>query len=458
MKVGYRHWMYRLVVSSTFVGIIGIVSACTDESIYDGNVVFTQLPVENVNDVQLEGLDYKYAHDMKIVMASIGTSLENMKVLTSDFYSARAPEISYDGKAMVFSGQKDASSSWQIWVMNFDKMEFTRVTQSDQNCTDPTWLPDGRIAFSKFIEDENTLKYHALYTIDPSGCCEQRITFQPHEDINASVMHDGRILISSRQVYPEPGDIKYLALRPDGTKAELFYQPGKDSKFVTKATEDGNGQVVFSESGISRAIQFSRPLHTGENLLKGDFGKVLSICFIGMDEFLVAMKHSAERSFGLGLIHMSNPGKEYFYYSDSDYHIVEVTFIRERQLPKKMPSRVNLELESGFIFCMNADDSNLPINLEHGKTAKVKVLGIEREIGEANVEDDGSFYVELKADESVRFLTLNAFGDTLRGPSSWMWVRPNERRGCVGCHQDREIAPENVVPKAIEKAPVAMIK
>jgi hypothetical protein len=79
-------------------------------------------------------------------------------------------------------------------------------------------------------------------------------------------------------------------------------------------------------------------------------------------------------------------------------------------------------------------------------------------IGETEVAEDGSFYLELKADQPVRFQTLNDSGDVLRGPSSWMWVRPNERRGCVGCHEDRELTPENVVPLAIEKAPVAMIK
>jgi hypothetical protein len=78
-------------------------------------------------------------------------------------------------------------------------------------------------------------------------------------------------------------------------------------------------------------------------------------------------------------------------------------------------------------------------------------------MGEAEVAEDGSFYLEMKADEPVRFQTLSATGEILRGPSLWMWVRPNERRGCVGCHENQEIAPENVVPKAMEKDPVAML-
>ena len=105
---------------------------------------------------------------------------------------------------------------------------------------------------------------------------------------------------------------------------------------------------------------------------------------------------------------------------------------------------------------MNADQSD--IEVEAGETSKIQVLGFNSVLGEVEVDEDGSFYLELKADEPVRFQTLSATGEVLRGPSSWMWVRPNERRGCVGCHENREIAPENIVPKAIEKAPFAMIK
>jgi len=26
---------------------------------------------------------------------------------------------------------------------------------------------------------------------------------------------------------------------------------------------------------------------------------------------------------------------------------------------------------------------------------------------------------------------------------SWFWVMPMERRGCIGCHEDRELTPPN---------------
>jgi hypothetical protein len=144
-----------------------------------------------------------------------------------------------------------------------------------------------------------------------------------------------------------------------------------------------------------------------------------------------------------------------FYYNNSDSHSVEPVIVMERPLPKKLPSTVNTSKESGYFICMDTNRSDIDVLDE--KATKIQVLGINSVLGEAPVSEDGSFYVEIGADQPIRFQSLDDQGEVVRGPSSWMWVRPNERRGCVGCHEDRETSPENVVPKAIERAPFAMI-
>jgi hypothetical protein len=422
-----------------------------------GKVVFTQIPVEFANIEEISTGNYRYAAGMGIAVAEMSNSLEEHEILTSDFFSARAPEISFDGKLLVFSAQKTEGDVWQIWTMGLESRKTNQVTESETNCTDPAWLPDERIVFSKQI-NENGITHHALYTIGMDGCCEQRISFHPHEDLNANVLHDGRILISSQQVYPEPGIIKYLAMRPDGTKAELFYQSDKNHQ-LGKANEDEAGHVLFTESGVLNSIKFNRPLHSGNVIQEASVGIVHSIFPISGETILASVKKPDGQTFGLANIGESQKDKGAFYYSHPEYHAVEPLIIKERPLSRKLPTRVNTELETGYFLCMDADQSELVVdNVEAGTTAKVRVLGLDDTLGEVEVSEDGSFYLELKADQPVRFQSLNDAGEVLRGPSSWMWVRPNERRGCVGCHEDREIAPENVVPKAVEKAPFAMIK
>jgi len=58
------------------------------------------------------------------------------------------------------------------------------------------------------------------------------------------------------------------------------------------------------------------------------------------------------------------------------------------------------------------------------------------------------------ADTPFRIRTLDESGNVVSGPCSWLWLRPNERRGCIGCHENPELAPENIVSLAVKKPPV----
>ncbi len=49
---------------------------------------------------------------------------------------------------------------------------------------------------------------------------------------------------------------------------------------------------------------------------------------------------------------------------------------------------------------------------------------------------------------------LDAEGRTLVKTVTPVWVRPNETRGCVGCHEDPATAPPNRRPLAVLSDPV----
>jgi len=89
-----------------------------------------------------------------------------------------------------------------------------------------------------------------------------------------------------------------------------------------------------------------------------------------------------------------------------------------------------------------------------GKSLKIEVLGTDTTYGVVQVEEDGSFYLKVMADIPFRIRTLDEDGKVVNGPCSWLWLRPNERRGCIGCHEDPELAPENRVSQAIKNPPV----
>jgi hypothetical protein len=88
------------------------------------------------------------------------------------------------------------------------------------------------------------------------------------------------------------------------------------------------------------------------------------------------------------------------------------------------------------------------------KATRIEVLGLNSSYGIVEVEEDGSFYLKAMADTPIRIQTLDESGKVINGPGAWIWLRPNERRGCIGCHEDPELAPENNAPMSVRKDPV----
>ena len=440
------------------VSALMLNAACSQKPGHLGNIVFTKAPIAVIDQSAIPSGEYRYADGLQICIGKQDSNPGEMVILTKEFSSARAPEISYDGNTMVFSAKKEKADAWQIWTLDLNDQTATRITASTDNCTDPTWLPDGRIAFSKQISDESNVQYHALFTIDPSGCCEQRITFQPHDDLNSTVMKDGRVLFSSRQLYPELGPLKYIAMRPDGTKAEQFYVPGITTETLGKACETESGKIMFSASEIFSTVNFNRPMHSLENYLIQNVASVQSVYSLETGNTLASIKKTGSSTYSLAIILTGDKTDITMEMEDGSSHLIEPVIVEQRKVPKKLPSLMNMNDPSGYIVCLNADASTIKVNEVLGKSAKIQVLDYSGLVGETDIESDGSFYVALPADQPLRFQTINGEGQVVRGPSSWIWVRPSERRGCVGCHEDSEISPENVVPKAVEKSPVAMAK
>jgi HEAT repeat protein len=81
-------------------------------------------------------------------------------------------------------------------------------------------------------------------------------------------------------------------------------------------------------------------------------------------------------------------------------------------------------------------------------------LGVEsRELGTAPLAPDGSFYVRVPADRALAIQAVDAEGRPVINELTWIYVRPGERRTCVGCHSPRPAAPRPAVPLAVRWAP-----
>lgn len=440
-----------------------ILSSCRSSSM-DGMIIFTRAVGKQMEADYVTGNSWRYIPRTSIVALNPDKHAKSLKALSDGFYSARSPEISYDGKFMLFTAQRKQNDPWQIWEMRLADSKTRQVTSYLENCTDPAYLPGGRLLFSRSAVNDSLKAGHSLYTCNLNGSDIKRITFNPHAYFASTVLNDGRILTIDKQLYPDQGNQVFMILRPDGTKEDMFYRGIDGTKIYSRGCETKHGKIVFIESdsksregGNIVSISYNRPSHSWINLtskIKGDFCTVFPL---SSGRMLVSYRQSEEDRFALYEFDSESGSLGKAIYNDKDYDILEAVVAGKHERPKKLPSEVDMGVKSGLLLCqdINLLDPKSPVNFSAFATASgIEVLGIDSTLGVVKVEADGSFYLKVMADKPFRIQTIDKNGHVLHGPCGWIWLRPNERRGCIGCHEDNELVPENRIPLSVKKPPV----
>ncbi len=206
---------------------------------------------------------------------------------------ASDPEVSYDGKKIVFSmrcpasnpvqvnGQPACTGRWNIWEYDMTAGGFTggtykRLTAStDDDDVDPAYLPNGRgFVFSsnrqtkskttqidgrvyKGLDEYERETVINLHTMDATGGNIKQISFNQSHDRNPVVMSDGKIMFSRWEHVGDRNRFAIFTVQPDGTNMFVFYgaqSPG--NSFLHPREMDPNGPykgfVASSLMSLSR--------------------------------------------------------------------------------------------------------------------------------------------------------------------------------------------------------------
>ncbi len=427
-------------------------------------ILFTQINKEIQTSDLAVGLPFEQLPESEILLFDPAKQEEDPKKITSDYFSAASPDVSFDGMFILFSAKKESSDNWQIWEMNLDNLKSRQLTFFPENCLSPAYLPGGRFVFSTIVSEDTIANRSSLFTGLLEGDNFQQITFNPHNYSGLSVLQDGRVLTISSQVYPEILDGKLMVLRPDGTKQELFYQPAEGIKLGSRGTEITDGKIVFIESdrntqaGDIIAINYNRPLNNRINLTSEIEGQFYSARFFQPDKLLTTHRPNDDKYATLYTFNTINKTLSILYKNDGK-NIIDAVVIAKHERPRKLPSEVNRGVKTGLLLCQDINfvgietvDRSNPIS----KADKIEVMGIDSTLGVVDVEKDGSVYLKILADTPFRLRTLSEDGDVVNGPGDWIYLRPNERRGCVGCHAGNEQSPFNRQPLSVKKDPVVI--
>ena len=452
------------LVLSGMILVSGVFFMSCSHRSSQGMMVVTQVPGEqNITEFKASN-DPRKLSGAQLRLIDPKDPTGDSKMLTGDFFSACSPDVSFDGTNMIFTGQKTRQDLWQIYQMDLGTLKYKALTIGTQSCIDPIYLPGDRIMYKKVGLGPGTAEDQALFVYALKEDQEQQITYGPGTYAATSMLQDGRIITLSRQMNNEASEPRLMVMRPDGTKQQLFYQNKDELTLLTRAGEQSNGKIYLIEQNKTRAgelfsVAYSNPLHSKKRVSEHGEGDFIGLSKMENGRLLVCFKPSQAESYGVFEIDPEGTYELSSIFDDKLNSSIQAVAVEQRKIPKNIPSEVDIEEQTALLLCQDVNfmgyDKDTLLTASN-KVVKLEVLGTEASLGMVDVEKDGSVYLKIKADTPFRLQTLNENGEIINGPSSWINMRPNERRACVGCHQGNEVAPNNKQPLAVLKEPIVI--
>jgi hypothetical protein len=459
---------FRATIVLYYIMAIGIVSQITiscGRKSNEGDIIFTRTSGKIENSAIPSVDSWKLASRSEIVEIQKGRPDASPMVLTSSFFSARSPEVSNDCRSMIFAGQKNEGDTWQIWETDLRTLKTIQLTKMGSDCTDPSYLPLGRFLFTSHSATDSLKTNESIFTSNTDGTDLKRITYNPVLYRASNVLGDGRILTIGAQTYPETGAEKYMVMRPDGTKSELFYTGQDGSHYIGRGFETNDGKIILIEAaqnnpvrGALISVSYNSPMHSRINLSSETEGDFRAVFPEPSGKFLVSYRKTASERYGIYEFDPQNRSLGQKLYSSNDFDVIEVADIFKRSRARKLPSEVNPLLKTGLIMCQDVNLSDDPLKFRGSpvrKTRIVEIMGVDSSMGVFKPSKDGSFYLKVVADKPFQIITLDENGNIIK-KCDWIWLRNNERRGCVGCHEDQNIVPDNRIPLAVKLTPIGI--
>jgi HEAT repeat protein len=396
-----------------------------------------------------------------------------------------SPSVSFDGRTIFFSLVREGEAFFHLYRIPAAGGTPERLTDGPFHDIDPVELPDGRIAFVStrcgYFEEYHNTPSRALFTMRPDGGDLKRISGTIIFDNEPEVLADGRVIFIRSDNFFDRGKVETLlhAVHPDGSEGytEFGLDLGPAYGNRLRAFNCGSpaplpdGRVAYltgssiavGRPGCAQRDLANVPLAAGDVAALPD-GRLL--CTTGAaGSYLKRAKNPARGSAGtegfarIGLVEPDQTdGAMVLLHASTNGLLHSPVYLGPRPRPAVLPSRLDERRTTGVLYCQNARLTRntaagwghvraIRVLLGRGLTARsshsyIVHAGNETvELGTVPLQPDGSFAVEVPADAAVAFQAVDAEGRAELNEMSWIFVRPGESRGCVGCHAVRQTAP-----------------
>ncbi len=171
------------------------------------------------------------------------------------------PEVSYDGKKILFSMRRESDPTWNIWEYDIEKKDLHPILiDNGGDDVDPAYLPDGRIVFSsnRQVREQALMQAQGkepylrldeyereavinLHVMNADGSNIHQISFNQSHDRNPTVLKSGKIMFSRWDHVGGKNKFTVFTANPDGTNLFTFYGAFSGNSFLhPRESEDGH--------------------------------------------------------------------------------------------------------------------------------------------------------------------------------------------------------------------------
>ena len=368
------------------------------------------------------------------------------RALIPGFAASADAAVSFDARRILFSGKRRSGDPWQIWEVSVAGGVPTRLTSFAEDAITPFYLPGDKIVYAR-----RTAQGFQIETVLFPGGEPLRLTYAPGNHLVCDVLRDGRVLFEAPNPAAGSAVRDLYTVYTDGSGVETYRcDHGRDRQAGRQLS---SGDIVFEAGEQLARFTSARATQVALPAVGGQFAG--PVAEISPGEWLVSYRGHARAAYAL---YRWKPGQgpSESVWADKGLNDLQPVLIRAHDVPKIHPSGLG-NREGANLLCLNAYTSRSE-TIPAGSVAAVRVSALGDSgsvvLGQAPVEKDGSFFVQVPSETAIRFELLDAVGKSIAGEKGWFWARRGEQRVCVGCHAGPERAPENASPAVLLRTQV----
>lgn len=370
------------------------------------------------------------------------------------------------------------SHSGNMYTCLPDGSDIQRMGFDQVDLLYPKLLSDGRVIYTRWeYNDRTPILVQPLFVMNEDGT-NQTEYYGNNSWWPVSLIHTRPIpgtskvmsIASGHHVF-QKGKLVVID-RTEGT------QEGAGIEFIAGSSPDGSPgrkKADIHENRWSKKLdgfgqdgfQFAYPYPMNEDLFLVSFTPDGYQGFVRYAEYLY--ENNQGNPFGLYL--MTPEGRRELLAFDSDYCCLQAIPIASRPVPPVRPSSVDYKKKTGTFYIQDIYHGPGLKDIPRGTVKKIRVVGLEYRtafvgsnrnagpggdscnqtpigvdnacwdvkhvLGEADIEEDGSVFLEAPALQPVYFQMLDEKGKTVQTMRSWTMLMPGEQVGCLGCHENK---------------------